>query len=104
VTFFTGGAEFERASCQDVAIGRWDSKEMNTFVFNTLAAPHPNGVSGIATQQAQHATKIELQVDLREGTRRFRRARVAGTFEDGRPLRLDGHERPATARLESNRN
>ena len=51
--------------------------------------PYTTGVvTDRRTQETYHATKIELEVDLHEGTRRFRRAGVVVTFEGGRHLRL----------------
>ena len=51
--------------------------------------PYTTGVvTDRRTQEVHHATKIELEVDLHEGTRRFRRAGVVVTFEGGRQLRL----------------
>lgn len=52
--------------------------------------PYTTGViTDRRTQEMHHATKIELEVDLHEGTRRFRRARVAVTLEGGRTLNID---------------
>ncbi|MFD0666289.1 hypothetical protein ACT80S_01105 [Ramlibacter sp. MAHUQ-53] len=52
-------------------------------------APYTTGVvTDRRTQQEHHATKIELEVDLHEGTRRFRQAGVRVSFEGGRQLRL----------------
>ncbi|WP_418320880.1 hypothetical protein [Piscinibacter sakaiensis] len=51
--------------------------------------PYTTGVVTDRRTQAQHhATKIELDVELHEGTRRFRTAGVNVTLEDGRRLRL----------------
>jgi hypothetical protein len=51
--------------------------------------PYTTGVvTERGTQQAHHAIKIELEVELHEGTRRFRRTGVKVTFEGGRQLRL----------------
>lgn len=52
-------------------------------------APYTTGVvTDRRTRQEHHATKIELEVDLHEGTRRFRQAGVRVSFEGGRQLRL----------------
>lgn len=52
----------------------------------------PPYITGVVTdrrsQQAQHATRIELEVDLHEGTRRFRKAGVTVALKGGRTLRL----------------
>lgn len=51
--------------------------------------PYTTGVvTDRRTQAMYHATKIELEVDLHEGTRRFRKAGLVVTFEDGRRLRI----------------
>lgn len=51
--------------------------------------PYTTGVvTDRRTRQSRHATKIELGVDLHEGTRRFREASVDVTLEDGERLRI----------------
>jgi hypothetical protein len=51
--------------------------------------PYTTGVvTDRRTQQQHHVSKIKLEVDLHEGTRRFRRTGVLATLEDGRQLRL----------------
>ena len=52
-------------------------------------APYTTGVvTRRATEECNHATNIALEVELHEGTRRFRRAGVVATFEDGKQLQL----------------
>jgi hypothetical protein len=58
--------------------GRGDDKPYTTGV-----------VMDRRTQERYHATKIDLSVDLHEGTRRFRQASVEVTLEDGRILRIN---------------
>ncbi len=41
------------------------------------------------TEEFDHAANIALEVELHEGTRRFRRAGVVATFEEGQQLRLE---------------
>jgi hypothetical protein len=51
--------------------------------------PYTTGVvTDRRTQERYHATKIELSVDLHEGTRRFSQASVDVTLEDGRRLHI----------------
>lgn len=57
--------------------GRGDDKPYTTGV-----------VTDRRTQERHHATKIDLSVDLHEGTRRFRQASVDVTLEDGRSLHI----------------
>ena len=53
-------------------------------------APYTTGVvTRGATEEFDHATNIALEVELHEGTRRFRRAGVVATFEDGKQLQLE---------------
>ena len=53
-------------------------------------APYTTGVvTRRATDEFNHATNIALEVELHEGTRRFRRAGVVATFEDGKQLQLE---------------
>lgn len=50
-------------------------------------APYTTGViTDRRTQQQIHATRIALDVDLHDGTRRFRTAGMKATLEDGRTL------------------
>ena len=52
--------------------------------------PYTTGVvTERATETAHHVTDIDLDVELHEGTRRFRRAGVVATFESGKKLSLD---------------
>ncbi len=63
--------------------------------------PYTTGVvTDRRTHQMHHATKIELEVDLHEGTRRFRRAGERVTFEDGRQLRLDVEARGSSIAMQ----
>jgi hypothetical protein len=51
--------------------------------------PYTTGVvTDRRTQERYHATKIELSVDLHEGTRRFSQASVDVTLKDGRRLHI----------------
>lgn len=51
--------------------------------------PYTTGVITDRRTQAQcHATRIQLDVDLHEGTRRFRTAGMTAELEDGRQLRI----------------
>ena len=51
--------------------------------------PYTTGVvTDRRTEAFSHATNIALEVELHEGTRRFRRAGVVATFEGGKQLRL----------------
>ena len=53
-------------------------------------APYTTGVvTRRANEEFNHATNIALEVELHEGTRRFRRAGVVATFEDGKQLQLE---------------
>ena len=60
--------------------GRGDDKPYTTGV-----------VMDSRTQERFHITKIDLSVDLHEGTRRFRQASVEATLEDGRILHITVH-------------
>lgn len=52
-------------------------------------APYTTGVvTQRDTEAFEHATDIALEVELHEGTRRFRRAGVLATFEGGKQLQL----------------
>jgi len=48
----------------------------------------------------RHATNIALEVELHEGTRRFRRAGVVATLEDGRELRIAVEARGAAIAMQ----
>ena len=51
--------------------------------------PYTTGVvTNRDTGAFQHASNIALEVELHEGTRRFRRCSVAATLDDGRVLRI----------------
>ncbi len=53
-------------------------------------APYTTGVvTRRANEEFNHAADIALDVELHEGTRRFRRAGVIATFEDGKQLQLE---------------
>lgn len=53
-------------------------------------APYTTGViTRHDTEEFSRATNIALEVELHEGTRRFRRAGVVATFADGQQLQLD---------------
>ncbi|MCX7262909.1 MAG: hypothetical protein NTX67_09165 [Burkholderiales bacterium] len=69
--------------------GRGDDKPYTTGV-----------VTDRRTQERYHATKIDLSVDLHEGTRRFRQASVEATLEDGRVLRISVHARGASIAMQ----
>lgn len=52
--------------------------------------PYTTGVvTRRGTEAFSHVANIQLEVDLHEGTRRFRQAGVIATFEDGKQLKLD---------------
>ena len=52
-------------------------------------APYTTGVvTDLRDEVTHHAARIELEVDLHPGTRRFRRAQVRATFDDGKELRI----------------
>jgi hypothetical protein len=52
--------------------------------------PYTTGViTERETEMAHHVSNIALAVELHEGTRRFRRAGVVATFENGKTLTLD---------------
>ncbi len=52
-------------------------------------APYTTGVvTRRDTQEFAHVTDIAIEVELHEGTRRFRRAGVIATFKDGKTLQL----------------
>lgn len=63
--------------------------------------PYTTGVvTDRRTQATHHATKIELEVDLHEGTRRFRRAGLKVTFDDGRQLRVSADARGSSIAMQ----
>ena len=64
-------------------------------------APYTTGVvTDLRNEVTHHATKIELAVDLHPGTRRFRRAEVRATFEDGEQLRLKTNARGSSIAMQ----
>ena len=63
--------------------------------------PYTTGVvTDRRTQQMHHATKIQLEVDLHERTRRFRRVDLCVTFADGRQLRLAADARGSSVAMQ----
>jgi hypothetical protein len=52
------------------------------------------------TEAFRHATNIALEVELHEGTRRFRRAGVVATLYDGRELRIAVEARGAAIAMQ----
>ncbi|MBL8386014.1 MAG: hypothetical protein JNM90_23215 [Burkholderiales bacterium] len=64
-------------------------------------APYTTGVvTERAGERVHHAARIALAVELHSGTRRFRRAGVTATFEDGRTLRLAVEARGASIAMQ----
>ena len=63
--------------------------------------PYTTGVvTDRRTKATYHVTKIELEVDLHEGTRRFRRAGMKVTFNNGRELRLSADARGSSIAMQ----
>jgi len=63
--------------------------------------PYTTGVvTDRRTEVFRHATNIALEVELHEGTRRFRRAGVVATLEDGRELRIAVEARGAAIAMQ----
>lgn len=64
-------------------------------------APYTTGVvTDRRTGVFRHAANIALEVELHEGTRRFRRAGVAATLDDGRVLRIAVEARGAAIAMQ----
>ncbi|MCE2878662.1 MAG: hypothetical protein LW719_04395 [Comamonadaceae bacterium] len=100
---------FLQSGSQRVEIGNWWSCRdhswghvMSFLFFSTDAlsghllfqgrgddTPYTTGVvTDRHTGAFEHASNIALEVELHEGTRRFRRCSVAATLDDGRVLRI----------------
>lgn len=63
--------------------------------------PYTTGVVTDRQTQAQlHASKIKLEVELHEGTRRFKRCGVRVSLEDGRELSLAVQARGASIAMQ----